>query len=331
MYYIVAKSFVQSSAGVKAMHILCDILNTVGYSAYLVPADSKFHVSPGLNTPILTKNLRDLHYKSQQTAVAIYDESIIGNPLNCPIVVRWYLNRPSFVSGKVKNNFDETSAEYVFAEEIQRDLPRLFVNTIDFDFFFAAPLKKERTLKLFYAGKLRSLGIEVSKPEGTVEIHRSGPKKISREQLRDLFSRARIFYVAEDTAMVLEAAICGCPSIHMTEYFKKPALTQLDGQVGIIKSEEEKIELSREFFERYYATLKIRETADISKFILETQNSFLKNWPCHKIPDFKFHRSSKFITQYFKAKAAFNASGLRGLYAVFYSHYLVEKDKPPVE
>jgi hypothetical protein len=325
VYYIAAKSYVESSAGVKAMHILCDRLNQFGYEAYLVPIDGNINTNPLLLTPILSREKWDSHLSNIQTVIAVYDESIIGNPLNCPIIVKWYLNRPSFLAGSTRTSKELNLINFVFAEEIEANLPRLFLNTVDFPFFLNAPVVTDRKLKLFYAGKMHSLGIKVVKPDDAIEIHRSGTRKQSREELRELFSRASIFYVAEDTAMVLEAAICGCPSIHMKEYFKNPPLTQIDGGIGLVGFEGEEFNYSRDFFERYFVTLQIRERSDLAKFIIRTQNALFNDNFQKITPRYKFPKSSKLIVRLYKLKAAMKQSGLRGFYAVLYAHYLARR------
>jgi hypothetical protein len=291
-----------------------------------VPIDKRFYRSPTLKTPLLTKLIHAKHLQNGVETISVYDESIIGDPLKCTVKTRWYLNRPSFLSGKLKNNRRKRSLHFVYAHEIDKKLPRLHVNTIDFDFFLSAPSFEERPLRLFYGGKLHSLGIFVEKPKNVIEIQRSGPLKQSREELRELFSRANIFYVAEDTAMVLEAAICGCSSIHLAQYFTKPPLSQQDGGVGLVESEGEGLTYSREFIERYISTLKLRELCDLSKFILQTQNS-LKNSPSWNKPKYRLGRLAILKIQFFKAKAGFQASGLNGVLAVIYSHRQLSKDE----
>ncbi len=302
------------------MHVLCDLLNLFDQKAYLVPIDQDFKTKSALKSPLLTKSIRDLHFQNDLKVMGVYDESVVGNPLKFSIVARWYLNRPGFLSGNQFLKSSEVNLNFVFAKEIDNYHPRLCVNTVDFDFFLASPHYKDRSLKLFYAGKLRSLGVEVVKPENVMEIHRSGPSKQSREELRNLFAQARVLYVAEDTAMVLEAAICGCPSIQLLEYFKEIPLSQEDGGVGLIKSESEELTFTSEFMARYICTLRLRELYDVAKFVILTQSSNLGDQNFKK-PKFRFSRIAKLQLQMYKLKAGFNSSGILGLWAVICSHF----------
>ena len=58
-YYIVAPSYIGTSAGVRALHLLCHSLNVSGRSAYLLPDPASvrltFHTHPDLLTPCVTE------------------------------------------------------------------------------------------------------------------------------------------------------------------------------------------------------------------------------------------------------------------------------------
>jgi hypothetical protein len=326
VYYLAARTYQENSAGVKAMHVLCHLLNTIDQKAFLVPIDKTFLINPRLNTPVISKELHTKHVRDGINVIAVYDESVPGNPLRAATFVRWFLNSPSFLGGKSEASTDGASINFVFANEINQKLQRLYVNTIDFDFFLAAPKFEHRPLTLFYGGKSRALGIKVEKPEGAIEIHRTGPKRQSREELRILFSRAHMFYVAEDTAMVLEAALCGCSSIQLKKYFTKPPLSQQDGGVGLVDSESNASEISKEFLEKYICTLRLRELEDVSKFIIATKVGAKKSSRGGNL-DFRFGQYSIWKIQYYKAKAGFRASGLKGIWAVINAHRLLKKDK----
>ena len=75
--------------GVKVMHKLCDILNSIGYEAYLMPIfpRDEFYVCSDYNTPIVTQELLN----DIDNCIVIYPEGIKYNPLNAKNVVRWIL------------------------------------------------------------------------------------------------------------------------------------------------------------------------------------------------------------------------------------------------
>jgi hypothetical protein len=319
VYYLVARSYTESSAGVRAMHILCDRLNQFGQEAFLVPVDKEFSTRPNLHTPILTKNLRNLHYKEKKIGISIQDESIIGNPLNSDINIRWILNYVGSVAGAAG---ESSHKDFVYTKEISEFLPRLYVNTVDYLFFESAAWKSHRDVSLFYAGKLRSQGVELQVPAGAIEIHREGKLKQTREELRKLFSRAKLLYLAEDSAIALEAAICGCPTVRLEKYFQNPPLSTEDGEIGIAQSDSpsdlKNAIVKATDMKRYIAKLELRTNHDVAKFILETQ-AMLNNKPIRKI---RYSVKKFTIIQMRAGKlfAAYKKTRVKGLYGIFVSH-----------
>lgn len=305
------------------MHLLCHTLNQLGFEAFLVPIDKRFKRNPTLETPMLTRELRDLHVNQEQKTISIFDESILKDPLMGTISVRWLLNRAGFLGGKMFLKDDVKVIEFVLAKEIDPNKERLSVSTVDFNFFRDSFEVKERSLKLFYGGKLRSLGVEVRKPDNTVEIFRSGSRKQTREELRELFYRSKVFYLAEDSALALEAAICGCPTVHLKEYFEFEPLSQEDGGVGLAKSDSpldlQRVDLSRDFIERYMYRLQIRSLRDALNFSLMVEAQIKKSNQIKKTR-YKISKWTKVSFRMWKLLAGYRKSGLRGLFGVFLSH-----------
>jgi len=328
VFYLVARSYLASSAGVRAMHILCDRLNSFGFAAYLVPVDRNFKTSSQLNTPILTSELRTSFYKTKRVSIAVYDESIVGNPLKCSIGVHWFLNYSNLLLLDLKIARLNSEMRFVYAREIDPSAPRLYVNTIDYNFFVDTSPNQVRDISLFYAGKQRSQGVSVEKPVDTIEIFRSGPNKQSREELRDLFSRAKVLYLAEDSAMALEAAVCGCPTVFMKQYFVRDPLSQEDGQIGIAENDSDaalkSIDLSPAFIERYIATLELRTVHDVAAFALQV-SSRASSLSEKRPPKSKFSFMAKLRLRMFKLKSAYLRSGISGILGVFSSHYNLKK------
>jgi hypothetical protein len=323
VFYLAARSYTSTSAGIRAMHLLCHRLNILNFEAYLVPVDKKFQCNLELETPIVSKKIRNHHLETNRKIVTVYDESIVGNPLKGDFTINWNLNFPGYIAGNNKLIQKSNSMRFVYAQEIDPGGPRLFINTVDHHFFGNFKVFEKRDLILFYAGKLRSLGLKVTKPENAIEIHRSGPSRQSREELRDLFSRAKLLYLAEDSAMVLEAALCGCPSVLLKNYFRKPILSLGDGGIGLSVDDSPKaigdVNLATEFLENYIALLEIRSNEDTLGMILKAtaqlDYSTKKSKTRIRLPII-----AKFRMRLNKLIAAFRSSGFRGVKAIFMSH-----------
>ena len=123
--------------------------------------------------------------------------------------------------------------------------------------------------------------------------------------------------------MALEAAICGCPTVQMLEYFHREPLFQEDGGFGLSKSDDPEAlmatNLNPDRIERYMATLELRSCFDVVNFALITQ-SLLGNSGVQRKPRYKISAWSRFLMRYYKLKAAFAISSFAGVLGVFFSH-----------
>lgn len=123
-YIIYSWPYSDEVGGFIALHSLCDSLRKSGYDAYIWPAglpvtatnpsanwipscikrrkppNIAFRTNPRFDTPLACPT--DL-----QDAIVIYPEVIEGNPLNANRVVRWLLNKPGRLTGKVNYTGDE--------------------------------------------------------------------------------------------------------------------------------------------------------------------------------------------------------------------------------
>jgi hypothetical protein len=183
-------------------------LNLTGYEAYVTAKAT----NPAFRTPVLTPETIQRHAQAGITPIAVYPEVVTGNPLNARIVARWVLNRPGLLGGEKVYDPGELVFYYseVYLGAIQNKVQgRLFIsNTNDSLFFYdAAHPPESRTLECFYVGK-SSYKAGYFDPDKAFEITRSSP---TRKNLGVLLRSARVLYCFDNsTALVLEAALCGC-------------------------------------------------------------------------------------------------------------------------
>lgn len=229
VFYVWAPRWVDASAGIRALHYFCDALNQQGETAYLVLTEPRHNGEPRMNsklfTPPLTQEIVDAHHSSQRPAIAVYPETVSGNPLNADLVVRLLMNFSGALGGP--GEFDQDEYILAFSKKIAADYYKktgskpqvLFIPPVDPE-EFAFQTEKDN-YQVVYAGKYRAF---VGKPPevGTlpsVEIFRDGPKKQSREQVKKLLANASVFYSFENSSLVTESILSGTPAGFITSKF----------------------------------------------------------------------------------------------------------------
>jgi hypothetical protein len=218
-YYIVAPPYSRFSAGIKVLHLLCHALNRRGQQAYLlILPDMPSGVDvmgPDLLTPRLTQGIIDAHKEQGRTPVVVYPETIRGNPMNAPLVVRYLLNEPGLLGGDRTFAPDEIMVPYseVLAQTEEQKSSVLFIPVSDTRIFRPPPPGTLRQGSAYYAMKYKQRHVASFKlPEpDSIEITFAQ----SPEELAEIFRRVDKFYCYEATSTALDAGLCGCPVISM--------------------------------------------------------------------------------------------------------------------
>lgn len=231
-YYIVAPPYVRTSAGIKVLHLLCHALNRMGERAYILP--HRFYRSivavtnPELNTPVLDKQVLDYDFATGQTPIVIYPEVVYGNPFHAPFVVRYVMNFPGLLGGETHYHPDEFCVAYSeqLAQTVANCRMSLFFPVSDPRVFTPFP-SVPRKGSCFYAGKYKYVhgGKTFDITANSTEITRDMPESQTPEQIAALFRRSEVFYVYENTALAIEAILCGCPVV----FLPNPWLTEIIG------------------------------------------------------------------------------------------------------
>lgn len=220
--YIYAPPFVTWSAGIRVLHQLCDQLNKNGVPAWIAlhGPESKPEVSSQLDTPVLTREILQFHTERGLKAVAIYPETIRGNPLNASVIITWMLNSPKLLGGE-KNfksdfvyGFTQTLIkEYEDKSHLKAD-GSIFLPPLDVEEVAKVARKEDLSnpFKLLYCQKFRALGGIPDSFEGKViEVERFTTDAPTRAELLELISRAQEVIVYENSTIVTEAEIIGTP------------------------------------------------------------------------------------------------------------------------
>lgn len=250
VFYIYVPGYRENSAGIRVLYRLCNGLNLSGFNAFIVRHNPSESPDPhNFVAPILTKELRDLHFYLKSKIVTIYSETVVGNPLNAKNIVRYLLNFPGELGGVLE--FPKTDFVFayskVIADESHRDCKVLFIPAVDP--LELPPLTSKENFSLIYAGKYRAFVgrpvFQYKKPN--IEIYRDGPNRQSRKETLDLLSRASQIYVWENSSIATEAILLGTPVIFMKSEFLRQVIAEVElGSLGYtFDDSEESIQVAK--------------------------------------------------------------------------------------
>ncbi len=211
-YYIYAPDYKEGSSGIRVLHYLCHILNLHGQEAY-VHANI---VNEALWVPKLDKEIMHRHYLAGRKPIVIYPEVAVGTPLGLGVKVRYLLNKPGFIAGHTEFDDDEIFVAYreaFIADSGAKHL--LFLPACDpskFNLDGTNPGDRKGTYFFYYrlltrGGKLLPL------TDNAIEISPNKPRSL--DELAVIFKQAELLYCYEDSAIALEARMCGCPVVYI--------------------------------------------------------------------------------------------------------------------
>lgn len=233
-YVILTPPYNHYSAGVRALHLLCHSLNEMGEKAYLAFSGTLVAVQGGLNTPPYQVQMTDF--------IAVYPDTTKGNPLNAPHVVRWLLGDPKVTRGDTEFlptdkvwGYSKPTAAYGNSEKVMC-LP---VN--DPSIFYDPNLP--RSGACYYAFKCENYWNQHIRPE-----HRGATRLVGTpKEIADILRRSEVCYVYENSSIILDARLCGCP----VEYVYNPRFGSVHTEAEWDFSYDEIVENFWEQLERF--------------------------------------------------------------------------------
>lgn len=277
-YYIYAPDYLHSSAGIRSLHFLCHALNEFGCEAYIAPGT---RTNPSLRTPVLSPEILKNHYISGKTPIAVQPETVSGNFFQTPYVAHWLLNRPGHLS--IETSYEKKLVFFFLAWSLPPGLKAefLMLPLIDVDIFNndENPYDKKREVECYYAHKYLQFGHEV--PVNIRNRATSLCQDIPRTptQIADILRKARVLYCYEETALIAEALVCGCPVMLMpSEYLKKENWHLASFPEGVGWADEpdvlERISHSASKYREHYETSHAHCWDTVKNFISITHRTF---------------------------------------------------------
>ncbi|MFT7098322.1 MAG: hypothetical protein ACJAS6_000174 [Rickettsiales bacterium] len=288
-YYIVAPSFTKNSAGVLALHLLCHHLNMKGYPSFITGfGECNYKTKPGLITPILDEEIITSHNENKKNPIVIYPDIAKGNPLNANNIVRYLLNYAGLLGGD--SSFSQNDMIFSYTKRIAQQAgfdnhQILFMPISNTDIFYPPKDNKARKGSCFYASKYKSFhkGKLFDITKDSVEITRDLPNSQTTQEVADLLRKSEIFYTYEDSSLITEAILCGCPVVLIkNEFFDGETLAKHELGIGgcskdvdpkNIEYAKQTISLAQEQFIKSVDNF----WAQLDNFIKITQDHFLKS------------------------------------------------------
>lgn len=286
-YIIYAPSFNENNGGCIVLHKLCHMLNQLGEQAFLWPMErsykkrrrdrilsyfkpESFEVSKEFNTPIATaKDIND-------NSIVIYPEIVNGNPLKHKNVVRWFLHKPGYHTGKVEYGKNEL---YFIFDKFSDDPS---INKNPENELFVVQLNQvyknnngDRSGSCYLIRKSRNKEI-VHDFNGSVKID-----GMSHSENAAIFNKTEYFYCYDEMTMYSQfAALCGCISVvipscfdNREDWVKAHPISKYGIAYGMDDIEHAKStsHLVREYFEDQES----ESLLTVKKFIVKTYDKFL--------------------------------------------------------
>lgn len=298
-YVICSRSYDENNGGIIALHRLCHLLNEAGEDAYLWnPIEwhlstwhsknlgfktrliieikrlwNRFFFSPMSINPLFnTPEIRQENIPKD--AIVIYPEVVEGNPLGLKNVVRWFLNKPGLLSGKVDYGKNELyfyfNPQFKLGSAQQTQLKILYV--LDSIYFERDTKEREGTCYILRKGSAREIIHDL-----TDSVLVDG---MSHHEISKIFNET-IMCISYDTQTMLSkyAALCGCLSIVIPEdgIDKETWRPNLADRYGVAYgfddlewAESTSIKVKQSFLAQ-----KSQTENDIQRFIKLTKDNFL--------------------------------------------------------
>lgn len=286
-YLIVAPKYNPKSAGVRVLHELCHSLNQMGQKAWLtiypqlvMDKDQSAHVCPGLHTPLMTQAILDSYESRGISPIVVYPETM-KDPLQATHTVRYVLNYPGLLGGYT--TYPANDMIYAYSRCLAKaagvgEERVLFLPVSETNIFYPPAENSPRSGTCFYASKYKNFhkGKLFPVTDGSFEITANQCNSLTKPELGDLFRRSELLYIYEDSAIAIEAALCGCPVVFLPNEFLTNPLgfddLGMDGFAwGDAPEEVVRAKASVHKFGANYAALLARYQTQLAGFVAQTQ------------------------------------------------------------
>lgn len=221
MFYIYAPHYVQNSNGIRICYLLVELLRSNGLEAKALcytdrRSDIELPRAIAESTVFLSETKLDL----DEADVIVYPETISRNPLNGKRVVRYLLNRPSYLTNECVE-YSETDFLVAYSKSIDDKLPQLYLLINEADTIKKyKQLEKENAVCLYFGkvdeaslvGKVKRFSPLLRQFKKINVITRVIPT--SRDELFATIARSRLLICFDPISNIsYESTLLGTPVV----------------------------------------------------------------------------------------------------------------------
>ena len=240
--YFYCTFYKKSSAGVITIHKMIDYFNRNGQPAYiLIQNDSigaegyNIPFENKLITPLLTEDILNTHINEKKIPIMLYPDTVSGNIFDSENICRLILYYDSMLTGK--SSLENANKEgVIFFSKLLQDRARL-KNSL-YEHIISFPVANSGIVKYdihqnkniskkdiyYYDGKFsRNFNGKIPRDiKMHKKIDRGERTSMSQNEVFEVLKKAKLLHVFEDTALIYEALLLGCPvNIHPSGSFYK--------------------------------------------------------------------------------------------------------------
>ena len=275
-YILYEYNYDDTIGGTIVMHKLCDLLNHYGYEAYMWQSELEkgFKTNQYLKTPIINiDNLDDY--------IVVYNDTINGNPLRAPNVVRWFTTAVEIININLKYGSNELYFYHGFPNEVViKELKVKADNSLTIYHFnteyYQQTNFKERLGSCYSIRKYRNR-TPVHNLENSIKID-----ALSHKETAKVFNRCKYFYSYDVRSInTIFAAMFGCIPVVIplkglsVEEWRHPKEIYKHG-VAYGESEIDYAINNKNKIYEYMDNMGILSKNDTKSFIEKTHNFFSK-------------------------------------------------------
>ncbi len=273
-YYIFSPPYRESSAGIKVMYKLCEEIILLGHKAYISNypnISNELSLNSNFIAPTLTKKIISYYNLKKISPIIIYPETFQKSDKLNGLKINYLLNYRNL-------NIQKDEFLISYSREIFKNLNKsskkknlaILPLLISDKNFFKYKKNINRKGVVYYSGKYEE-NFNLKVPiyfKNFTKITRDKISSQTKNEIKKIFYNHEVFLCFEDTALALEAMMCGCSVIFIKNKIMKRT---------ILENELSKIRFKYLSLKQIKPFLKKKKLVYINKNLIHSNLSKIEN------------------------------------------------------